>query len=192
MKSTIARSHGRTLALLFALTACAREQRSFRETPPGATAMPAVQTTELQAGPRTVDPSQGAYQENRWAVGQGQTFYAQYNCAGCHAPGGGGGMGPPLNDDEWIYGSDPENVFDTILEGRPNGMPSYRGRLGNSEMWKLVAYVRTLGGLTRRDAWSPRADNMSEAGQSPDPRGGMGQDSSRIPPEQLPPRPPRP
>jgi hypothetical protein len=48
------------------LSACDREQRSFRETPPGATAMPAAQTSELQAGPKTVDPSQGACQENRW------------------------------------------------------------------------------------------------------------------------------
>ncbi|HEX2189803.1 MAG TPA: cytochrome c, partial [Longimicrobiaceae bacterium] len=103
--------------LLLALAGCERERRSFRETPPGATAFPAVQTSELQAGPRTVDPAAGAYQENRWAVGQGYTFYVQYNCAGCHAPGGGGGMGPPLNDDEWIYGSDPENVFATIVEG---------------------------------------------------------------------------
>jgi cytochrome c oxidase cbb3-type subunit 3 len=110
------------------------------------------------------------------------------NCAGCHSPGGGGGIGPALTDDEWIYGSDPENVFDTIEKGRPNGMPSYQGRIGNSEMWKLVAYVRTLGGLTRKDAWSPRADGLNESHADIDARGSTA-DTSLIPPEQVPPKP---
>ncbi|HEX2189631.1 MAG TPA: c-type cytochrome [Longimicrobiaceae bacterium] len=158
------------LLLLLALAGCERERRSFRETPPGATAFPAVQTSELQAGPRTVDPAVGAYQENRWAVGQGYTFYVQYNCAGCHAPGGGGGMGPPLNDDEWIYGSDPENVFATIVEGRPNGMPSFRGRIDDAQLWQLVAYVRSMSGLTPRDTWPARADHMQETRPEREPR----------------------
>jgi cytochrome c oxidase cbb3-type subunit III len=163
MKRTFARSHFRTLALVVLLAGCEREKRSFRETPPGATAFPAVQTSELQAGPKTTDPSAGAYQENRFAVSQGQTFYSQYNCAGCHSPGGGGGMGPPLNDDEWIYGSDPENVFQTIVQGRPNGMPAFRGRIDNAQVWMLVAYVRTMSGLTPKDAWPARADHMQES-----------------------------
>lgn len=160
---TFALPHFRALALAVLLLAgCAREDRDDRSVPPGAIASTAVQTTELQAGPKTVDPSAGAYQENRWAVGQGQTFYEQYNCAGCHAPGGGGGMGPPLNDEEWIYGSDPENVFDTIVEGRPNGMPSFRGRIDNGQLWQLVAYVRSMSGLTPRDTWPARSDHMQE------------------------------
>jgi len=163
MTRTFALSHFRTLALLFAVAGCDREQRDFRATPPGASAFPAVQATELQAGPKTTDPSAGAYQENRWAIGQGNTFYVQYNCAGCHAPGGGGGMGPPLNDDEWIYGSSPENIFDTVVEGRPNGMPSFRGRIDNAQLWMLVAYVRSMSGLTPRDTWPARTDHMQEA-----------------------------
>ena len=148
---------------------CDREQRVFREVPPGATASTAVQTTELQAGPKTVDPLADAYRENRWAVSQGQMYYTNFNCAGCHAPGGGGGNGPLLNDAAWIYGSDPENIFDTVIEGRPNGMPSFRGKIGNSQLWQLVAYVRTLGGLTPKDTWPMRADAMEEVGPEPDP-----------------------
>ena len=72
-------------------------------------------------------------------------------------------MGPPLNDQEWIYGSDPENIFATIVEGRPNGMPSYRGRIGNSQLWQLAAYVRSMSGLTPRDTWPARADHMQES-----------------------------
>ncbi len=162
MKRCIALSHLCTLALVAALAGCERESREPRAVPPGATASTAVQTTELQAGPKSMDPSAGAYQENRWAVGQGQTFYLQYNCAGCHSPGGGGGMGPPLNDDEWIYGSDPENVFETIVQGRPNGMPAFRGKIDNNQVWQLVAYVRTMSGLTPPDVWPVRNDHMQE------------------------------
>ena len=78
----------------------------------------------------------------------------------------------------------------TIVKGRPHGMPSYRGRMGNSEVWKLVAYVRTLGGLTRKDAWSPRNEHLGESTPDPSVRGHGLHDSSRVHPEQLPPAPP--
>jgi cytochrome c oxidase cbb3-type subunit III len=150
------------MMLLVSAAACQREKRSMRDIPPGATGESAVQTTELVAGPKTADPWVSTYQESRFAVSQGQTYYEQFNCAGCHAPGGGGGMGPPLNDDEWIYGSDPENIFDTVTKGRPNGMPSFRGKIGNAHLWQLVAYVRSLSGLTPPDTWPSRSDHMQE------------------------------
>ena len=170
MKRTFARRTPHFVLLAAALAGCEREQRSYREVPPAATAFPAVQTTDLQAGPKLVDPVVGSYQENRWAVGQGMIYYVQFNCAGCHAPGGGGGMGPPLNDDEWIYGSDPENIFDTVVEGRPNGMPSFRGKINNSQLWQLVAYVRSMSGLTPKDTWPARADHMQEIREEREPR----------------------
>lgn len=157
------RSATLALALGTALAACKQEKRDFRPIPPGATAFPAVRVSGIQAGPSTVDPSLGAYQESRWAVSRGQQWYSAFNCAGCHAPGGGGGMGPALNDSEWIYGSEPENVFASIVEGRPNGMPSWRGRLTNAQVWQLVAFVRSLDGLTPKSTWSPRTDHMAES-----------------------------
>ena len=80
------------------------------------------------------------------AEAEGRRLYAWYNCAGCHGTLGGGGMGPPLADDEWIYGSEPNNVFQSIVQGRPNGMPAYE-RLPDDHVWKLVLQVRELGGL---------------------------------------------
>jgi cytochrome c oxidase cbb3-type subunit 3 len=183
-------AHTATLALaVLAAGACEREKRDFQTIPPGASDETLVRTSALHAGPPVPEPTAGTYQENAWAMGEGQRLYSQMNCAGCHAPGGGGGIGPALTDDEWIYGSDPENVFDTIVKGRPHGMPSFRGRLGNSEVWKLVAYVRTLGGLTRKDAWNPRNEHMAESTADPYARGRGLDDSSRIHPEQRPPVP---
>lgn len=183
-------------AVLMGLAGCEREERDFQTIPPGASEETPVRTSALHAGPSGTEPTiVNAYENNAWAVGEGQRLYSQMNCAGCHAPGGGGGIGPALTDDEWIYGAQPENIFDTIVKGRPRGMPSYRDRLGNSEVWKLVAYVRTLNGRTRKDTWAPRSDGMEDALPDTDERGTQhGADTSRVHPEQQAPRPvaPRP
>ncbi|HWQ36666.1 MAG TPA: cytochrome c [Blastocatellia bacterium] len=146
---------------LLVLTACEREQRRFREIPPGATAASAVRQSELQPGaPQPAAHFEGPYADNAWAVSEGQRLYSWFNCVGCHAHGGGA-IGPPLMDDKWIYGSEPENIFATIIEGRPNGMPSFRGRLTNQQVWQLVAYVRSLSGQLPKDVSPGRPDDMS-------------------------------
>jgi cytochrome c oxidase cbb3-type subunit 3 len=149
------------IALLAALVACEREERRFSETPPTATPLSAVRQTMLQPGPVTRDLYvTSEYDDNAWAIAEGQQLYNQWNCVGCHAHGGGG-MGPPLLDADWIYGSSPENIVQTILQGRPNGMPAFQGKIGATEAWKLAAYVRTLSGLTPMDARPSREDNTS-------------------------------
>src|SRR5215207_8714139 len=84
--------------VLIMTSGCNREDREYRDGAPGASALPAVRTSGLEAGPSTADPTIEVYQDNRWAVSQGQMLYSQFNCAGCHSLGGGGGMGPPLID----------------------------------------------------------------------------------------------
>jgi cytochrome c oxidase cbb3-type subunit 3 len=70
-------------------------------------------------------------------------------------------MGPPLMDDKWIYGSSSQNIYSTIVEGRPNGMPSFNGKIENDQLWQLAAYVRSLSGQLRKDVSPSRDDNMS-------------------------------
>jgi cytochrome c oxidase cbb3-type subunit 3 len=69
-------------------------------------------------------------------------------------------MGPPLMDDKWIYGSSPENIYTTIVQGRPNGMPSFAGKIPTSQVWEIVSYVRSLSGLTPSAARSSRSEHM--------------------------------
>ena len=69
-------------------------------------------------------------------------------------------MGPPLMDDEWLYGSLPNQIFASIAEGRANGMPSWKYRLTNKQIWQLVAYVRSLSSLTPKGARSGRSEHM--------------------------------
>jgi cytochrome c oxidase cbb3-type subunit 3 len=99
------------------------------------------------------------YQENAWGQSEGKRLFLQYNCAGCHA-NGGGGIGPALMDDEWIYGFEPVNIYSAITEGRPNGMPSFRHKIPDYQVWQLVAYVQSMSGQTPIDASPGRRDHM--------------------------------
>lgn len=94
------------------------------------------------------------YEGNAYAIQDGYRLYRWMNCNGCHGEGGGS-IGPALWDNQWIYGGGPADIAESILRGRPNGMPAYAGRLPESEVWKIVAYLQTLepgGGLTRAGA----------------------------------------
>jgi cytochrome c oxidase cbb3-type subunit 3 len=75
---------------------------------------------------------------------RGMTYYVNFNCIGCHAANGGGGMGPSLSNNLFIYGSQPENIYLSIYQGRPNGMPAWGGVLPDSVIWDLVTYVSKI------------------------------------------------
>jgi cytochrome c oxidase cbb3-type subunit III len=144
-----------------AMAGCKREERRFREVPPAADATSSVSMGSLQPGPSIVSVgTEHPYDKNAYAIAQGKRLYVQMNCAGCHGLAGGGTIGPPLMDSKWIYGADPGNIFSTIVEGRPNGMPSFRGKLSNDQVWQLAAYVRDLAGLHRKDVRNSRSDHM--------------------------------
>ena len=147
-----------------ALPGCEREERSFRGRSAAATAT-AVRETDFQPGPPTRHVTvRGPYEGNAYGVSEGKRLYNQFNCSGCHFQGGGG-IGPPLMDAQWTYGSAPENIFETIVEGRPNGMPSFRGKLGRDQVWQLVAYVRSMSGLLAKDVASGSNDDMQVRSQ---------------------------
>lgn len=93
------------------------------------------------------------------AIEEGRFLYIRMNCAYCHGFDGTGGMGPDLTDNQWRYGASDVDVFNTIYRGRAQGMPAWGPVLTEDQIWKLVAYVRALGGATTsRYAGSPRAD----------------------------------
>jgi cytochrome c oxidase cbb3-type subunit III len=173
-------------AFLLALAGCSREHRRFRERPSGTGDGAVTQNPDVQPGPASRDPDvTHPYLNNAWAGAEGKTLYEQWNCAGCHSPRGGGGMGPSLMDSAWIYGSDPENVFQTISQGRPQGMPAFGSRVAPPEIWKLVAYVRSLSGLNAPDARSARSDDIHASTSTPmTPRERTVRE--RIPPEARP------
>ena len=139
------------LAVGAALTGCDRETREYRS-------QPFSETRPIAAS--AADPRAKGYQANAFLLSQGQRYYSTFNCAGCHGPGGGGGMGPTLSDDEWRYGGEMEDIVRTIMDGRPNGMPSFRGRITDAQAWQLAGYVRSLSAQTPFDTRAGRSDDM--------------------------------
>jgi cytochrome c oxidase cbb3-type subunit III len=89
------------------------------------------------------DPRAAAYYDNADAVNSGRILFGRFNCSGCHS-NGGGGMAPALMDDEWIYGGRLEQIHNTIVEGRPNGMPAWGGKIPDAQIWQIAAYVRSM------------------------------------------------
>ena len=150
-------------AAAFAIAGCDREEHHSRAKPIGET-VPAGESPDTifpgSSGALPLDARAALYDNNANAIAQGQQLYLQMNCVGCHSHGGGG-MGPPLMDNQWRYGGSVQQIAATIVEGRPNGMPSFRGKLTDDQVWKLAAYVSSLSGQERKDVASSRSDAMS-------------------------------
>lgn len=150
------------LALL--LAGCEREERAFRSDPAASENTEQVALSPLAPGaqpPAETRSGKGdEYERNAYHVSQGKTFYQRFNCNGCHA-NGGGGMGPALMDDKWLHGSRIENIVATIREGRPNGMPSFRTRIPDDQIWQIAAYVRSMSRAVRKDVAPGRNDAMN-------------------------------
>lgn len=89
-------------------------------------------------------PVENPYAGDDTAAQAGKRLFAQFNCAGCHGDHGGGGMGPSLRDETWIYGNSPGQLFQSVSQGRAHGMPAWGTRLPPQEVWLLVSYVQSL------------------------------------------------
>lgn len=147
-------------ALALALAACEREKREMRQ-PPTATTTQTISQSDLRPGDSGVAvKTENPAESHAYDVSQGKQLFDYYNCSGCHA-NGGGGIGPALIDDKWIYGSDAANVHATIVEGRPNGMPSFRNKVSDAQVWQLVGFVRSLSGQLPKDISPTRSDHMN-------------------------------
>jgi cytochrome c oxidase cbb3-type subunit III len=152
---------------MLALSSCQREYRELQPAPADRALVETVATTSFRPGGVSTPPAVGnPYHGNAFAISEGKRLYNWYNCSGCHFQGSGG-IGPALMDDEWIYGSEPAQIYDTILRGRPNGMPAWAGKIPEYQMWQIVAYVRSLGGLEPQAASPSRSDTMQKSGGTP-------------------------
>lgn len=78
------------------------------------------------------------------ALAQGRLLFVSFNCSGCHGGRAGGGMGPSLRDQDWIYGGKSSDIFDSIAQGRANGMPAWGSMLPEQTIWQLTAYIESL------------------------------------------------
>jgi len=119
--------------------------------------------------PRGLNPDmQNPLANDPDAVTRGEKDFDSFNCSGCHMARGGGGMGPALSNDKWIYRSSPANIYLDIAQGRSKGMPAFGALLPDRTIWELVAYVQSisqkpgqmLGTTTSADPQSPEVEQV--------------------------------
>jgi cytochrome c oxidase cbb3-type subunit III len=136
------------IALAAVLVVSANNAGAQQDTAPSAGRGPnEVSVTSLfpngVAPPSPPDAIGGRFEGNKLAIADGQQLFNQMNCTGCHF-NGGGGMGPALMSGHWRYGGRMEQIYESIAQGRPNGMPSWQFVLGPTQIWDLAAYVKSL------------------------------------------------
>jgi cytochrome c oxidase cbb3-type subunit 3 len=144
---------GITLALLLALSACRRFEGGSAAVQPAAGFPPADAMTATplgqvagQRGNVSALSISNPFGNNPQAIEEGKQLYIKMNCAGCHAYNGKGNMGPDLTDAYWRYGGLPAEIYQSIQQGRPEGMPAWGAALPPEDIWKLVSYIQSFGG----------------------------------------------
>lgn len=131
---------------LIAIIALAGCQKKVPQAPVDQTGAPQAAASGLIPGSKpttAINPNALPYLDNIRAVMEGKRLYNAYNCVGCHA-NGGGAIGPALMDDQWIYGGRVDQIYATIYQGRPNGMPAWGHKIPDPQIWQIAAYVRSM------------------------------------------------
>lgn len=71
------------------------------------------------------------------------------NCEACHAPDGGGGVGPNFCDEYWLHGGSINDIYAVIKYGVPQkGMISWESQLRPEEIAQVASYVKSFEGTT--------------------------------------------
>lgn len=94
--------------------------------------------------PRDTIAIRNPYEGNADAIATGAKLYVAYNCVDCHGADGSGAMAPAFVDGRWHFGGSPAAVYESIFQGRPDGMPAWGGLIDRLAIWRLVTYVRSL------------------------------------------------
>jgi cytochrome c oxidase cbb3-type subunit 3 len=107
-------------------------------------------TTLEPGGERPSLGGQGrtTFEAERLCASQGKRCSAGSTAAAAMA-NGGGGMGPALMDDKWIYGIRSANIYATIVQGGRTACRAFGGHLPDEQIWQLAAYVRSMSGKVR-------------------------------------------
>ncbi|NOZ74104.1 MAG: c-type cytochrome [FCB group bacterium] len=83
------------------------------------------------------------------------------NCISCHAPDGGGGIGPNLTDDYWIHGGEFQKIAHTITVGVPaKGMIPWGKSLNRKKIQLVASFVASLHGTTPANPKAPQGELM--------------------------------
>ncbi|HEX5426402.1 MAG TPA: c-type cytochrome [Candidatus Acidoferrales bacterium] len=139
--------------IALAVTGCENRSATEGDTSPINPTYAAVGPIPGTNQPNPIGPT-SPYINDAVGLQEGRRLFVWYNCYGCHGGHGGGGMGPSLRDQDWIYGATDADIFNSIAQGRAHGMPAWGTRIPQDQVWKIVAYIKSLN--TSREPDPPR------------------------------------
>ena len=90
-----------------------------------------------------VDESNVTLMKDAADLSKGKALF-ETNCVTCHNPKGEGNIGPNLTDKNWIYGFDIKDVFKTVKNGTPNGMPEHNSKFNPVQIQQVASFVLSL------------------------------------------------
>lgn len=135
----------------------------------------AAELASQRTGP--TDASLLALAGDATALELGSTTFGQM-CASCHAPDGGGLIGPNLLDEYWLHGNAPLQIHQVIEEGvLAKGMPAWGTMLRPEQVDALTAYIISRAGTAAANPRAPEGEPVGLAGAAPaaaDSAGGSG------------------
>jgi len=80
------------------------------------------------------------------AMQTAERLFVNY-CAQCHGSDARGARGyPNLRDDDWLWGGQPGQIKQTIMQGRTAAMPAWGSALGEDGLFNVTEYVLSLSG----------------------------------------------
>ncbi|MBI5374848.1 MAG: cbb3-type cytochrome c oxidase subunit II [Candidatus Schekmanbacteria bacterium] len=83
------------------------------------------------------------YSADKAAIEKGEHIYME-KCGACHGKDLKGSIGPNLIDAEWLFGGTERDIFISIYDGRPKGMPSWGNKISNDDIWKVAAFIESI------------------------------------------------
>ena len=123
---------------------------------------------EMQAAQERFGPVFAKYREmdvmavaaDPEANAMGKRLFLTY-CQQCHGAAAQGAKSfPNLTDSEWLWGGAPENIKETITNGRNGVMPPFGPALGADGVKDVANYVRSLSGLAHDSLRAQRGKDM--------------------------------
>lgn len=159
------------LALAVCAVTAACDRTSTPAAPPAAaddwnaSALKQVPLADV-AGPADFDAGEvsNPVEGDAQAIQTGRTLYMSMNCAYCHGIDAGGLIGPSLKDAYWRYGGSAAEIYLSIHDGRPKGMPAWRGVLPKQSLWQLTAYIQSLQKSTEGMSGGPEGRQHGAGG----------------------------
>src|SRR5580704_6583325 len=89
------------------------------------------------------------------AIGDGKPMFS-LRCAPCHGRNADGGRAPDLTRGVYSVGDSDEDLYNVIANGAAGTeMPDFLARIGSDNVWRLVAFVRSV---SKRDTTQMRGN----------------------------------